>query len=232
MADKIRRRAGFPARMQRWCTRELKIEPLRAYHDRVELETGRETVCVMGIRADESDARAKLAVFEDEPAGRRQWGGWLWRPILSWSAEESYAIHHRHGVSINPLYKSGHDRVGCYPCIYARKEEIRLVAEYAPGRIDEIRELEAETTSLRAARNEEEPGRYKYTAGTYFQSRTSDDGTVPIDEVVAWSRTERGGRQLPLLAPVPEGGCMQYGLCEAPAPEPRELSASLREPAQ
>jgi hypothetical protein len=33
---------------------------------------------------------------------------------------------------------------------------------------------------------------------------------------VAWSRTERGGRQLPLLAPPPEGGCFRWGMCEAP----------------
>ena len=36
MADRIRARAGFPARMQRWCTRELKLEPLREYHDQIE----------------------------------------------------------------------------------------------------------------------------------------------------------------------------------------------------
>src|SRR5208337_2449618 len=31
MTAKIRQRAGFPARMQRWCTRELKLAPLRDY---------------------------------------------------------------------------------------------------------------------------------------------------------------------------------------------------------
>ena len=54
MTDRIRRGAGFPARMQRWCTRELKIEPLRVYHD----AAGDDTVSVVGIRADESASRA------------------------------------------------------------------------------------------------------------------------------------------------------------------------------
>lgn len=60
-------RAGFPRRMQRWCTRELKIEPLRAYHDALIETTGVETVSAMGIRADESASRSKMAEWEDEP---------------------------------------------------------------------------------------------------------------------------------------------------------------------
>lgn len=35
----------------------------------------------------------------------------------------------------------------------------------------------------------------------------------PIDEVVAWSRTARGGRQLTLIDE-PLGGCARWGLCE------------------
>jgi len=54
MVGRIRHRAGFPARMQRWCTRELKIEPLRRYHDAIEAEIGGETVCVVGVRGSES----------------------------------------------------------------------------------------------------------------------------------------------------------------------------------
>jgi 3'-phosphoadenosine 5'-phosphosulfate sulfotransferase (PAPS reductase)/FAD synthetase len=217
MVSKIRHRAGFPARMQRWCTRELKIEPLRAYHDKLESE-GVETVSVLGIRAAESKERSKMEGFVDEPQGDRSWGGWIWRPILHWSAEDSYAIHHRHGVDIHPLYKRGHDRVGCYPCIFAQKEEVRLIAEHAPWRIDELRDLEREVIELREARNKESPGRYAHPIGTFFQGRGENgrNGMLAIDRVVSWSQTSRGGRHLPLLPPVPQGGCIQYGLCEAP----------------
>lgn len=227
MVEKIRARAGFPARMQRWCTRELKIEPLRAYHDAV----GDDTVSALGIRAAESEARAKMAELEDEPEGARSWGGWIWRPLLRWSVEDVLAIHHRHGVPVNPLYRRGHDRVGCYPCIYARKEEVRLVAEHSPDRIDLIRSLEREVTDARAARNAEEPGRYAHAVGTFFQSRRPDrSGFTTIDEVVAWSKTKRGGRELPLLPEPPTGGCMRWGLCdmptEAPAPSSEEVPRS------
>jgi len=215
MVEKIRKRAGFPARMQRWCTRELKLEPLRKYHDAIEASEG-ETVCVVGVRAGESAARAKMAVLEDEPVGDRSWGGWVWRPILSWTVEDVIRIHNRHGVRMNPLYHRGHDRVGCYPCIFARKEEIRLIAKNCPERIDEIRALEAECMEERKRRNAADPGRYQYPIATFFQGRGEPgrNGAMAIDNVVMWSRTVRGGKQLPLLAPVPEGGCMRWGLCE------------------
>jgi 3'-phosphoadenosine 5'-phosphosulfate sulfotransferase (PAPS reductase)/FAD synthetase len=218
MVGKVRYRAGFPSRMQRWCTRELKIVPLRAYHDAVEAGEGVETVSVLGIRALESAARSMMPAFIDEPPGERSWGGWIWRPILHWTAEDSYAIHHRHGVDVHPLYKRGHDRVGCYPCIFAQKEEIRLISEHAPWRIDELRALEAEVIDERARRNESQPGRYAHTMGTFFQGRGEDgrNGFLPIDRVVSWAKTSRGGKQLPLLPPVPTGGCIQYGLCEPP----------------
>lgn len=208
MRAKVMARAGFPTRMARWCTGELKLTPLRKYHDAI----GEDTVSAMGVRADESAARAKMAEWEDDD----RWGGWVWRPLLRWTVADVIGIHHRHDVPLNPLYLRGHDRVGCYPCIFSRKEEIRLIAEHAPERIDEVRALEAEATAERARRNEETPGRYAHAQATFFQ--TIERGGEPngIDKVVEWSRTERGGKQLPLLQPVPTGGCMRWGMCESP----------------
>jgi 3'-phosphoadenosine 5'-phosphosulfate sulfotransferase (PAPS reductase)/FAD synthetase len=209
MAAKIRARASFPARMQRWCTQELKLQPLRAFHDAI----GTDTANAVGIRADESATRAKLEELEDSA----EWGGWIWRPLLRWSVADVLAIHHRHGIPVNPLYQRGHDRVGCYPCIHARKEEIKLIADHAPERIAELGELEAEATAERARRNEEEPGRYAHPVATFFQTRErTNAGAMPIAEVVRWARTDYGGRQLPLLLEPPAGGCFRWGLCEPP----------------
>lgn len=216
MVAKIRARAGFPGRMQRWCTMELKIEPLRAYHDALIEATGVETVSAMGVRADESEARAKMPEWADEPETRGSWGGYVWRPLLRWSIADVLGIHNRHGIKVNPLYQEGHDRVGCYPCIHERKESIAIIARRRPERIDEIRELEAECTAERARRNMETPGRYAHPVATFFQMATERSAPVGIDEVVAWSRTERGGKQLPLLAPAPTGGCMRWGICDLP----------------
>jgi 3'-phosphoadenosine 5'-phosphosulfate sulfotransferase (PAPS reductase)/FAD synthetase len=210
MVARIRARAGFPSRLARWCTRELKLRPLRAYHDQVETQLGIETINAMGVRAEESESRARMPEWEDS----EEWKGYVWRPLLRWSIEDVLAIHRRHDLPVNPLYQAGHDRVGCFPCLFSVKEEIRLIAEHAPARIDEIRELETWSTEERARRNAVEPGRYQHPHATFFQAR---HGVQPmgIDDVVAWSRTDHGGRQLPLLASPPRGGCLRWGLCES-----------------
>lgn len=211
MVGRAANRAGFPARTQRWCTRELKIEPLRAYHDAL----GVETVSALGIRAEESASRAKMSAWELEE-GPRTWNGWVWRPLLRWTVADVLAIHHRHGVPVNPLYRQGFSRVGCFPCIFAQKEEIRLLAETHPERIDFVERVEADTQAIRDQRSAETPGRYTHQQATFFQTR---DRVAPqgIRSVVEWARTERGGRQLPLLAPAPSGGCMRWGLCDTGA---------------
>lgn len=220
MLARARYRAGFPGRMQRWCTRELKIEPLRAYHDAIIAETGIETVNAMGVRAEESAARSQMPEWADEPEGPRSWGGYVWRPLITWTVADVIEIHKRHGVPMNPLYHEGFDRVGCFPCIFENKEGIRLMAERRPDRIAEVAAAEQEITELRAKRNAERPGRYANEDASFFQ--TVRKGFTGIERVVEWARTDRGGRQLPIFAPAPTGGCMRWGLCEtAPVKEPK-----------
>jgi 3'-phosphoadenosine 5'-phosphosulfate sulfotransferase (PAPS reductase)/FAD synthetase len=209
MVEAIRHRAGFPARMQRWCTQELKLKPLRDYHDAIDGET----VSAMGVRAEESEARSKMPVWADDD----EWGGYVWRPLLRWTVEDVIAIHRRHSVPMNPLYHAGFDRVGCFPCIFSRKEEIAALPEW---RVKEIENLEAWATEERAQRNAETPGRYTHPQASFFQTRDPRrNGAMSIREVQTWAKTDRGGRQLPLLQPVPQGRCMRWGTCEAPTME-------------
>jgi 3'-phosphoadenosine 5'-phosphosulfate sulfotransferase (PAPS reductase)/FAD synthetase len=152
MVARMRHRVGFPSRVQRWCTRELKIQPLQDYHGRFRAETGKPTVSTVGVRADESAKRAKLAELErDVELGGRGSFGWVWRPLLAWTVADVLEIHRAHAVPVNPLYQRGHDRVGCWPCIFSRKDEIKLLAEQDPERIDRIRALEREITLERFA---------------------------------------------------------------------------------
>jgi 3'-phosphoadenosine 5'-phosphosulfate sulfotransferase (PAPS reductase)/FAD synthetase len=188
-------RAGFPGRMQRWCTRELKIEPLRAYHDRVIEETGIETVSAMGVRALESKERASMPEWEDEESGPRKWGGYLWRPLITWTIQDVLEMHNRHGLKVNKLYQQGFDRVGCYPCIYERKGGIRLIPA---SRISQIRGYEQLVTRIRRQRNEAQPGRYAHEQASFFLSRggrrvdvcklagTDGHRCEPVDDEVEW----------------------------------------------
>lgn len=151
---------------------------------------------------------------------------YVWRPLLLWTVAEVLAIHHRHGVPVNPLYKRGHGRVGCWPCIYSSKEEVRLWAKHDPARVAEVAALELECETLRAERNAETPGRYKHSVASFFQSREATKVAgkrvylpVHVDRVVEWSQTSHGGKQMQLIREESDGGCFRWGLCEPPTRE-------------
>lgn len=213
MANLVRRKGMFPSRLRRFCTEELKVKPLAAFTRALQDEHG-EVVNAVGIRAAESVARAKLTEWEWSDTFDCD----VWRPLLSWTEQDVIDIHKRHGLAPNPLYLRGATRVGCWPCIFARKAEIRLLATIDPTRIDTIRTLESETQVSSAARREAAGKTEIGNPPTFFHGhQKTTDGTprphTPIDTVVAWSRTDRGGGQYLLLDTTPEG-CVRWGLCE------------------
>lgn len=212
MPDLIRKKGMFPQRTRRFCTEELKVKPMQRYIAALDDEV----VNAIGIRRAESKARSQMAEWEWSNGFDAE----TWRPLIHWAEDEVIAIHKRHGLAPNPLYLEGASRVGCWPCIFARKAEVRRVADTDPGRIDLIRSLERESGEATAARAlaKGEPVR---NPPSFFQAplRLADGSRpcTPIDEVVAWSRTSHGGRQAELFAPGEgEEGCMRWGLCDTP----------------
>lgn len=236
MVDLIRSKATFPSRVRRFCTEKLKVIPIRDYLASV-IEREGTVINAVGIRRSESLARSQLPEVERWGAdGRGDMDCWIWRPIVDWSEEDVIAIHKRHHLPPNPLYLQGATRVGCWPCIHARKAEIALVAHLSPERIDLIRELEEELTAkaqersaVRATKpwpeglDEEgeererqlrDPMHERQARAFFLSSRPT--GVPPIDEVVAWANTKRGGKEVDkdLLDNVASDGCMRWGMCE------------------
>ena len=219
MTSLIRKKAMFPSRVRRFCTQELKVKPLFGHlFDRADA-TGRPVVNTIGIRAAESQARSKMPEWDGHSSRRGAFD--IWRPLIRWKDEDVIDIHQRHGLIPNPLYFAGASRVGCWPCIYARKSEIKFIAERDPARIDEIAALEDEITIAADARAAAK-GITKEPPRTWFAGRSpaagqGRSGAERIRDVVEWSKTARGGRQLLLIdEPDPEGGCVRWGMCEHP----------------
>lgn len=245
MEELVRSKGMFPSRQRRYCTEELKVKPMIRYLNALEGEH----VNTVGIRADESKRRGLLQEWEWQDGFDCE----VYRPILSWTLDDVVAIHRRHGLAPNPLYLEGFQRVGCWPCIMSRKDEIRMIADKDPGRIRRLRVLEEDVgeatlarwnrdramwlwptplrpppsldkagASVRLAGWEAERARLferPFTRSSWFQAPTRRFGTMPIHEVVQWSRTSRGGRQWELFAPGPnEDGCMRWGMCETSSP--------------
>lgn len=188
----------FPSTKTKFCTTELKVRPMLEQIILPALKRGDEVTQWLGVRGDESASRANLPEAEyDDP------GLWLYRPIHSWSAQEVFDFHAKHGIDPNPLYKQGMGRVGCMPCIMSRKAEILEISKRFPEQIDRVREWEALVS--RAS---------KSGYSTLFPV-ANGHGEGGIDAEVKWSRTEYGGKQFSLEALLEAPQCSSlYGLCE------------------
>jgi 3'-phosphoadenosine 5'-phosphosulfate sulfotransferase (PAPS reductase)/FAD synthetase len=212
MEELIIKKGMFPSRVRRFCTQELKVFPIKRHLDAL-MEAGVDVVNAVGIRAAESESRSKMPEWEWQDGFDCE----VWRPLIHWTEQEVIDIHARHELRPNPLYLRGASRVGCWPCIYARKDELRLIADIDPARIDRLRELERKVAEAAYARSEAK-GQPLQGPPAFFQARNGGGGEAwPIDKVVEWSRTSRGGRQFEMFAAEShEQGCVRWGLCETP----------------
>ncbi|WP_018869522.1 phosphoadenosine phosphosulfate reductase family protein [Thioalkalivibrio sp. ALgr3] len=201
----------FPSTKTRFCSQELKHAPIFEQVVDPALEAG-EVVSWQGVRAGESLARRDLLPVEEVGGGL-----WNYRPILDWSADDVFAQHRRHGVKWNPLYEQGMGRVGCMPCIHARKDELAQIATRFPEVIEGLREWERIVSEAS-----------KRDSATFFPVPNNRDGfgdearhysTHGIDQRVEWAMTGKGGRQNDWVREAEidagKGMCSSiYGLCE------------------
>lgn len=185
-------RGRFPSRRMQFCTETLKIIPQKRW---IEVNIGdEECVRYSGVRWDESAAR------------RKRWKHTQWDelvdcelrcPIIDWSKQQCFDYVKSFGEPINELYTLGFNRVGCAPCINSGKEDVRAWADRQPEMIDKVREWE------------------KRVGRTFFAPCVPGKTINWIDEVVEWSRTERGGKQISLAVMYERPACeSKYGLCE------------------
>ena len=227
----------FPSRQRRFCTEQLKVLPIAEYLRPMAEAAPGWVVNAVGIRAGESFARSQLPEWEASNLGIP---AVTWRPLREWSEADVIAIHKRHGLKPNPLYLLGASRVGCWPCIFARKAEILMMANLTPVHVEVIADLEREMTRLslqRVAERQQTPipeGLDDDTREIAVQLRdpthwrnqrtffgVGDKGrgwdSYGIRRTIEWAQTDRGGRQLPMFSPLDtaaQDGCMRWGMCE------------------
>jgi 3'-phosphoadenosine 5'-phosphosulfate sulfotransferase (PAPS reductase)/FAD synthetase len=202
----------FPSTKARFCTEFLKRNPIERYIQPMldNPDTG-DVYSWQGVRAQESQQRAKLCELEES---EKHAGLWHYRPILKWTAAEVFDFHRKHGVKWNPLYEQGMGRVGCMPCVNCRKGELQEIARRFPEQISRVREWE------QLVSNASKRGSATLFPAVIDPMASADDDISPethgIDRAVEWSKTARGGRQFDLIASTaPSVGCASaYGLCD------------------
>lgn len=208
----------FPSTRARFCSEELKRNPIIEQVQMPLLDAGHDIISWQGVRADESPARATLP--ERDLVGGSPDGGSLWnfRPILAWTVEDVFAMHRKYGIEPNPLYRQGMGRVGCMPCIHARKDELLEIARRFPEEFARVAEWER-IVSEASKRGSSTFFEADTIAGNSRDMAQISHETHGIHSVIEWAKTGRGGRQFDMFRVDGEQAegplCSSiYGLCE------------------
>ena len=193
----------FPSRKAQFCTEFLKRNPLDQHM--IALAKVGPVESWQGVRRDESLNRRNALARE-----RSDWGWDIVRPIVDWTAADTFACMARHGVKPNPLYSLGMKRVGCMPCINANKDELLEISKRWPAEVERVAEWEKLVAGV-----------CKRGLASFF-FRDVVDGSWEdyaaagsIRSKIAWAQTARGGKQSDLIRNMPATECSSvYGLCE------------------
>jgi 3'-phosphoadenosine 5'-phosphosulfate sulfotransferase (PAPS reductase)/FAD synthetase len=195
----------FPSAKARFCTDELKIRPIMEQINLPFLLKGISVISWQGVRRDESLARSVLPEIDGDGEWENGAKLYNYRPILDWTAEQVFKKAADYGLKPNPLYLEGMGRVGCMPCIHARKNELLEISRRYPEEFRRVAEWEDLVKQAS-----------KRDGGTFFQTGTPMGDNIM--EVAEWAKTSFGGKQYDLERMVIEDQVMScksiYGLCE------------------
>lgn len=186
----------FPRRLKQFCTTFLKLAPSRRWCQENLDAKGILYERYTGVRRDESERRKNTPLVRWDD----YFGCVLNSPLATWSKQQCFDFVRAAGEEVNPLYTMGFERVGCAPCVNAKKADIAEWAARFPQMIDKVRGWELANKR------------------TFFAPCVPGLAINWIDEVVAWSKTAWGGQQglLDFVGvDVESGACVSnYGLCE------------------
>ena len=136
LLDRIEERRRFPDSARRFCTSDLKRGPiereLRRYltaHPRY----GGRIVNAMGMRAEESPARAKLTPWRRNDRNSKAGRAWFdWLPIHALKTSDVFRVIHEAGQTPHWAYAAGMSRLSCSFCILASRADLTRAAELRP----------------------------------------------------------------------------------------------------
>lgn len=215
----------FGSSQSRFCTEHLKVKVVADQIYMPIWEQGDQVISWQGIRREESHARSFLPMFS--------WNQWedykalAFRPLIEWKLQDVWDMHKRHGIARNPLYDHGFGRVGCFPCVLANKNEVRLFGDSFQEHVDRLDAWEKIVSSA-AKRGcatffsvTKDPKIAKrINAAKKVDPKNPDLSWITQEEhgisnIVEWSHTSRGGRQFDIdfmddvMTP-----CNAWGACE------------------
>ena len=146
LLDSIEERGRFPSPSVRWCTSSLKRGPIERELRRfltANPRFGGRIVSAMGMRAEESAARARKSPWrlnERNSRAGRTWFDWL--PIFDLTERQVFGVIRTAGQSPHPAYAMGMSRLSCTFCIMASRADLRTAARLQPALYARYSDLE------------------------------------------------------------------------------------------
>ncbi|WP_330335794.1 phosphoadenosine phosphosulfate reductase family protein (plasmid) [Streptomyces sp. NBC_00536] len=148
--ERILSHGRWPGHFARFCTSDTKTAVGRVYIDELaaELRLGEPIRAgyAMGMRAEESKARAQKPVIERH---RMSGKGTLrivttWLPIQQLTTAEVWQLHEEHGIERHEAYDRGMRRLSCRACPLAKTEDLVRSAQLNPELFAEYAEAEVQ----------------------------------------------------------------------------------------
>ena len=179
---------AFPHRATRFCTRQLKIKPIKDQVIDPLIEQGYHIIQWVGVRKDESQNRSHTKLQKRISNSLRNY-----HPIREWTTAMVFDFLKSKKVKRNKLYDLGTSRVGCAPCIYSRIGEIALLGKHRPKNYDRIREMERLVSLV--ARNG--AASFFSPKGEYYKARQKQKNLpMLIDEAYDWATKGYGSEDM------------------------------------
>ena len=141
-------RPCWPSSQMRYCTSDLKRGPISRWL-RNTFPSGN-FICSMGLRAEESSARAKRQTFrlrKDSSAPTKGRFVYDWLPIHDWTEADVWNCIRQHGDIAHPAYRleQPNQRLSCALCVLANLNDLINGAVHNPDTYREYCRIEAVT---------------------------------------------------------------------------------------
>jgi 3'-phosphoadenosine 5'-phosphosulfate sulfotransferase (PAPS reductase)/FAD synthetase len=144
LLDHVEARGMWPSSQARYCTSDHKRDQIAKIIRKLKgaSATTRILNC-MGLRAQESPKRKKMAAFEKNGRLSTQTREvYTWLPIHSWSIEQVWDCIRESGVEHHPAYDLGMPRLSCIFCIFAPEAALQLAGKHNPDLLAEYVRVE------------------------------------------------------------------------------------------
>jgi len=118
-------RLGPPSHLMRWCCTVFKAYPVNIFLNSIKGDI----LTFDGIRSAESQTRSKYPrIYKNKKISRQT----VARPIFYWPTLAVWLYLLKNKTILNPAYKKGFGRVGCYPCPFNSEYDQILLKQYYP----------------------------------------------------------------------------------------------------